>query len=99
MKSVILTSTFLQIEPADECRRWSKKDSQYVQVSRPNIVKNYNDCMGKIDLIDRIKSYYRMGARSGRLKPFFICLTLQLPTLGYFTEMAGNGLEIVTKQL
>lgn len=64
MKAVILASTLLQIEPLGECRRWSKKEARYVQVSRPNIVKKYNECMGGIDLIDRMISYYRMGARS-----------------------------------
>lgn len=64
MKSVILASTSLQIEPQDECKRWSKKDSKFVQVSRPNVVRKYNECMGGIDLIDRMISYYRMGARS-----------------------------------
>ena len=64
MKSVLLASSSLQIEPLDECRRWSKKDSKYVQVPRPYIVNKYNECMGGIDLIDRMISYYRMGARS-----------------------------------
>ena len=64
MKSVLLTSTALQIEPSDTCKRWSKKDSKYIQISRPNIVKKYNECMGGIDLIDRMISYYRMGAKT-----------------------------------
>ena len=39
--SVIFASTSLQIEPANECRRWSKKDSQH-------IVKKYNEYMGEL---------------------------------------------------
>lgn len=64
MKSVLLASTALQIEPQDECRRWAKKESKYVNVSRPHIVEKYNSCMGGIDLIDRMISYYRMSTRT-----------------------------------
>lgn len=41
-----------------------KKESKYIRVSRPKIVAKYNQCMGGIDLIDRMISYYRMGIRS-----------------------------------
>lgn len=64
LKAVLLASTSLGTQPTDECRRWSKKDSKYVQVQRPYIVARYNDCMGGIDLIDRMISYYRIQARS-----------------------------------
>ncbi|CAH2006542.1 unnamed protein product [Acanthoscelides obtectus] len=64
LKSVLLASTRLGIQPSDECKRWSKKDSKYIQVARPYIVAKYNDCMGGIDLIDRMISCYRIQARS-----------------------------------
>ncbi|CAH1962189.1 unnamed protein product, partial [Acanthoscelides obtectus] len=64
LKSVLLASTRLGIQPSDECKRWSKKDSKYIQVARPYIVAKYNDCMGGIDLIGRMISYYRIQARS-----------------------------------
>lgn len=64
MKSILLASTLLQIEPQDTCKRWSKKDSKYLHIPRPDVVKKYNECMGGIDLIDRMISYYRMGTRT-----------------------------------
>ncbi|CAH1960463.1 unnamed protein product [Acanthoscelides obtectus] len=57
-------STGLGIQPSDKCKRWSKKDSKYIQVPRPYIVAKYNGCMGGIGLIDRMISYYRIQARS-----------------------------------
>ena len=66
MKLVLLASTALQIEPQDECRRWSKKDSRYITVKRPNIVREYNAYMGGIDLIDKMISYYRMNIRTNK---------------------------------
>ncbi|CAH2006701.1 unnamed protein product [Acanthoscelides obtectus] len=64
LKSVLLASTRLGIQPSDECKRWSKKDPKYIQVATPYIVAKYNDCMGGIDLIDRMISYYTIQARS-----------------------------------
>ncbi|XP_050301504.1 piggyBac transposable element-derived protein 3-like [Anthonomus grandis grandis] len=46
LKSVLLASTARGIQTSDECKRWSKKDSKYIQVKRPYVVTKYNDCMG-----------------------------------------------------
>ncbi|ERL94061.1 hypothetical protein D910_11344 [Dendroctonus ponderosae] len=52
-------------QPIDYCKRWiAKKESKYILVPRPNIIKSYNESMGGIDLIDRMISYYRMSART-----------------------------------
>lgn len=40
-KYIFIASTKLRIEPQDECRRW-KKESKYLQIPRPNIIKCYN---------------------------------------------------------
>ncbi|KAG5898291.1 hypothetical protein JTB14_008634 [Gonioctena quinquepunctata] len=51
-KPILLASTALGQHPTDNCERWSKKDSKYMLVSRPCIVKCYNDySMGGIDSI------------------------------------------------
>lgn len=63
-KPIIIASTGLGEQPTDICKRWSKKESKYLQVPRPNIIKCYNNSMGGIDLIDRMISYYRMSART-----------------------------------
>lgn len=63
-KPILIASTGLGVHPSDNCKRWSKKESKYLQVPRPNIIKSYNDSMGGIDLIDRMISYYRMSAKT-----------------------------------
>lgn len=65
-KPILIASTGLGEQPKDTCKRWSKKDSKYLQVPRPNIIKCYNEYMGGIDLIDRMISYYRMSARTNK---------------------------------
>lgn len=63
-KPVILASSIHGKDPVDKCRRWSKQQKIYVEVNRPSIVKEYNDSMGGVDLLDRIISYYRINART-----------------------------------
>lgn len=63
-KPIFIISSALGEHPVDSCKRWCKKDSKYLQVPRPHIIKCYNDSMGGIDLIDRMISYYRMSART-----------------------------------
>ncbi|XP_027134549.1 piggyBac transposable element-derived protein 3-like [Larimichthys crocea] len=51
-------------QPEDTCQRWDKKLKEYVTVSRPSIVREYNIKMGGVDLMDRMISYYRMSTRT-----------------------------------
>lgn len=80
MKNVLLASTGLQLEPQDDCKRWSKKESKYIVIPRPNIVNKYNSCMGGIDLIDRMISYYRISTT--RTKKWTVKSILHLTDLG-----------------
>lgn len=50
--------------PQDQCRRWSKKDREYIMVNRPAAVKDYNANMGGVDFLDRVISTYRISART-----------------------------------
>lgn len=63
-KPVVLASTDHGKHPEDVCKRWSKKDKDYVSVNYPSIVKNYNSFRGGVDFLDRIISYYRIYART-----------------------------------
>ena len=63
-KVIYMASNHEGIPDEDECKRWSKKDKKYVTVSRPLIVKNYNNNMGGIDVCDQMISYYRMGSKT-----------------------------------
>lgn len=63
-KPVILASSVEGKLPMGQCRRWSKKDKEYVPVSRPLIVESYNENMGGVDMLDRIIATYRQNAKT-----------------------------------
>ncbi|XP_059377154.1 piggyBac transposable element-derived protein 3 [Carassius carassius] len=63
-KPVLLISVVHGTQPEDTCQRWDKKIKQYVTVSRPSIIREYNIKMGGVDLMDRMISYYRMSTRT-----------------------------------
>lgn len=63
-KPVLMLSTVHAEQPEDACQRWSKTEKQYVTVTRPSIVREYNSKMGGVDLVDRMMSYYRMSVRT-----------------------------------
>ncbi|KAI4818153.1 hypothetical protein KUCAC02_011513, partial [Chaenocephalus aceratus] len=78
-KPVLMMSVVHGTEPEDTCQRWDKKLKQYLTVSRPSIVREYNLKMGGVDLIDRLISYYRMSARTKKC-------TMRM--LMHFTDLA-----------
>lgn len=53
-KPVLMMSVVHGTQPEDSCQRWDKKLKQYVSVSRPSIVREYNIKMGGVDLMDRL---------------------------------------------
>ncbi|PSN48689.1 PiggyBac transposable element-derived protein 3 [Blattella germanica] len=65
-KSVHLMSSYAGVEPADTVRRWSVKDKQYINVTRPVIVREYNQFMGGVDLLDMLVTLYRINLRVKR---------------------------------
>lgn len=58
-KSVSLISTFIGVHPMDTVKRWSQSEKKFVNIDRPQIVKNYNLNMGGVDLNDMLVALYR----------------------------------------
>lgn len=65
-KPIHIASTESAVQPLGTCRRWSKKDQQYLTVTQPVAIKKYNSYMGGIDLLDRIMAKYPMRGRTGK---------------------------------
>ena len=63
-RTVNLASNFVGKGEEDKVKRWDKGQSTYIEIARPEIVKNYNHSMGGVDLLDQLISLYRIFIRS-----------------------------------
>lgn len=71
-KPVTVISTYHAANFPDQCRRWSKRNRQYEIVSRPEVIKYYNQFMGGVDLADRMLSVCPTRARTRKWTIRFI---------------------------
>lgn len=63
-KCVALASNYVGIGKSDTANRYDKATQQKVNISRPQIVRDYNINMGGVDLMNQMISYYRITIRS-----------------------------------
>lgn len=63
-KTVSLASNYVGIGQTDTVKRWEKRDKAYIQVTRPQVVNEYNSAMGGVDLYNRYIALYRITVRS-----------------------------------
>ncbi|CAG4958182.1 unnamed protein product [Colias eurytheme] len=79
-KSVLLLSTIHAAENFDDCRRYNRSTKQYLFVSRPEVIKEYNSNMGGVDLTDRLIAVCPSRARTRKWTVRFIshCLDLSI---------------------
>lgn len=96
-KSVRIASTFSGAKPVDIVQRFDRTRKTRIDVSRPNMIKQYNMFMGRVDLLDGLLSYYRISLRSRKwyLRIFFHLIDLCLVTawIKYRSDMLEVGLE------
>lgn len=63
-KIVCLGSNYITSGTPDIIKRYNKKEKRYIEISRPEIVRLYNNSMGGVDLHDQLISYYRVFIKS-----------------------------------
>ena len=57
-------STLHGCDPTDLAKRRSSKKKNHVHVSRPIVIKDYNENMGGVNVLDMLISLYRINIRS-----------------------------------
>ncbi|XP_046963295.1 piggyBac transposable element-derived protein 3-like [Vanessa cardui] len=63
-KSVILLSSIYAAEEVDECTRYDRNLKRFIQVQRPQVIREYNLNMGGVDLTDRLLAVCPARART-----------------------------------
>lgn len=71
-KPILFLSTQYAAEQVDQCRRYDRKIRQYIQVPRPEVVKEYNSHMGGVDLTDRMLAVCPARMRTNKWTVRFI---------------------------
>ncbi|CAF4636240.1 unnamed protein product [Rotaria socialis] len=73
-------STLHGCDNTDLAKRWSSKEKTHVHISRPFVIKDYNENMGGVDLLDMLISLYRINIRSVKyyMKIIFHLIDLSL---------------------
>lgn len=57
-------STYAAAEPEDIVQRYDRKEKKYIEVNRPFVIKEYNNFMGGVDLMDRMIAHYPHGFKN-----------------------------------
>lgn len=86
VRSVIMASNFVGVGTMDEVQWWDKKQWRFFKVSRPEVVKLYNEAMGGVDLLNQLVSLYRTEIRSRKW-------TLRMITHAFDLAVVNSWLE------
>ena len=62
-KAVKVNSNFLGAKPSATAIRYNRKERKHVQIKQPNVIKQYNNYIGRIDLADYMFANYRIGIK------------------------------------
>ena len=62
-KVVEVNSNFLGAKPSATAIRYNRKQRKHVQIKQPNVIKQYNNNIGRIDLANYMFANYRIGVR------------------------------------
>ena len=85
--------TFYGMGNIGKVKRWRKKNKAYIDVDRPEIIKYYNDFMGRVDLMGRLISYYSMTFRTKRWPTRVILHLLSMSVVNSWIEYRQRELK------
>ncbi|KAG5877031.1 hypothetical protein JTB14_005253 [Gonioctena quinquepunctata] len=100
-KPVTILSTCHAAKNPDQCRRWSKRKKEYEMVSRPEVIRNYNQFMGGVDLADRMLAGCPSRSRTRKCTIRFISHMLDLAVCNSWFQYRETQIEkkIPTKHI
>ena len=77
-KCVNLCLTYCDPDSISDVKRWNRTEKNFVNINCPSVVKEYNQCMGGVDLCDMLISLYRTNIKTKRwyIKILFYCIDI-----------------------
>ena len=78
-KGVILGLSFSMVKASSTKRRWEYKKKDHCNVAYPDMVKEYNESMGGVDLNDMLISLYRVDIQTR--KRWYLKIVTHLVTI------------------
>lgn len=93
-KPVVLASNFVGIGEQDVCRRWDKQKKEFIVISRPEIIKTYNNSMGGVDKHDLFLSIDRSYVRSRKWTIRLITHAVDLALVNAWLEYKNEAIEL-----
>ena len=96
-RSVRVLTNMASVNPIGTVQRWDKKQKKYIEVPIPDMITQYNQHMGGVDLLDMLIALYRIHLRSRkwyhRILFNFLDLALVNSWFTYRLESIKNGID------
>ncbi|KAG5881325.1 hypothetical protein JTB14_020278 [Gonioctena quinquepunctata] len=93
-KSVITASNFIGVGKESNCTRWDKTTKRYLQITRPEAIKLYNENMGGVDKVNFLLSMYRSSIRSRKWTVIMICHAIDLALVNSWLEYKQKAVAL-----
>lgn len=89
-KPITMTSTHIGTQPLGMCRKWSKRDKEYQEVTRPSIIEDYNRYMRGVDPCDRMLSLYPTTARTRKSTVRTFAFLIDMAMINSWLQYKGD---------
>lgn len=86
-------SNFITSGEPENIKRWDKKNWQFIDVERPDIVGLYNKSMGGVDVHDQLVSFYRIFIKSRKWTFRIVVHSFDMAAVNSWLEYRRDALD------
>lgn len=96
-KAVTFVSNFVTSRKTDKVIRLNKKNKNYEEVERPEVVELYNKSMGGVDNMDQLIRFYRRFIRSHKWALRMICHVFDVAVTNCWLQYKKDAKRLCSK--